>query len=125
VFRKLTHSVFALFLLVSTTGITISMHYCGGKLVTTSIYKEAKSCCDGSKGCCENKTFRYEIKNDYLNPINFENIKVETMDIKFSELSVFNTILFPEVKKTHKVFTDSSPPSSTHTRLSLLQTYLC
>lgn len=124
-FKRLTHIVFALFLLVSTTGITISLHYCGGKLVTTSINKEARSCCDGTKGCCENKTFHYEIKNDFLNPVCFDNIKVETTDIKFSELFILNTVLFPEVKITHKVFTDSSPPSSIHTRLSLLQTYLC
>ena len=74
--RKISHIVLALFLLVSTTGITISMHYCGGKYVSTSINEEAKSCCDGTGGCCENKTLHFEVKDDYVNAVQIENSKI-------------------------------------------------
>jgi len=123
--RKITNIVVALFLLVSTTGITISMHYCGGKYVSSSINKEAKSCCDGSGGCCENKTLHFEVKDDYVNVAQIENSKIVELDILFPILFALNLELLPMEEKTELAFYDSSPPPKIQTRLSLLQTYLC
>ena len=123
--RKISHIVLALFLLVSTTGVTISMHYCGGKYVSTSINKEAKSCCDGSGGCCENKSFHFEVKDDYVNAVQFETTKIVSIDILFPILFAVNSELFPKEINVIKEFFDTSPPHKIQTRLSLLQTYLC
>ena len=79
--RKITHIVLALFLLVSTTGITISMHYCGGEYVSTSINKEAKSCCDSTGGCCENKTMHFEVEDDYVSPVQIDNSKIDRKSV--------------------------------------------
>ncbi|WP_052343005.1 HYC_CC_PP family protein [Saccharicrinis fermentans] len=123
--RKITNIVVALFLLVSTTGITISMHYCGGEYVSTSINKEAKSCCDGTGGCCENKSLHFEVKDDYVNAVQFETTKIVSIDILFPILLAINLELFPEEINVIKEFIDTSPPPKIQTRLSLLQTYLC
>jgi hypothetical protein len=123
--RKITNIVVALFLLVSTTGITISMHYCGGKYVSSSINKEAKPCCDGSGGCCENKTLHFEVKDDYVNVAQIENSKIVELDILFPILFALNLELLPLEEKHELAFYDSSPPPKIQTRLSLLQTYLC
>lgn len=122
--RKITNIVVALFLLVSTTGITISMHYCGGKYVSTSINKEAKSCCDDG-GCCENTNLHFEVKDDYVNGVQIENSKIVELDVLFPILFVLNFELLPLEQKAAVAFHDSSPPPKIQTRLSLLQTYLC
>jgi len=124
-FRKITHIILSVFLMVSTTGITLSMHYCGGKWVSTSINKEAKSCCDGTDGCCENKTIHFEVEDDYVSPIQVDNTKIVELDVLFPILFVLHFELLSEENETFEVFTDASPPPTIQTRLSLLQTFLC
>ena len=123
--RKITHIVLTLFLLVLTTGITISMHYCGGEYVSTSINEEAKSCCDGTDGCCENKSLHFEVEDDYVSSIVVENNTTVELDVLFPILFVLSAELSPEIEVTTKYFNDTSPPPTIQTRLSLLQTYLC
>ena len=124
-FRKITHIILSVFLMVSTTGITLSMHYCGGKWVSTSINKEAKSCCDGTDGCCENKTLHFEVKDDFVSPIQVENIKTVELDVLFPILFVLNFELYNEEAKADDAFYNSSLPQKVQARLALLQKYLC
>lgn len=123
--RQISHIALALFLLFSTAGLTFSMHYCGGNLVSTSINKEAKSCCDGSGGCCENKTLHFEINDDFVNTIQYETAKVVEQDVQFPILFAFNAELFPAEVKSPMVFSDSPSPPTIKKRLSLLQSFLC
>lgn len=124
-FRKITHIILAFFLLVSTTGVTLSMHYCGGELVSSSINKEAKACCDGTGGCCENKTIHFEVEDDYMSPVQVTNIQTVELDILFPILFVLNFELSSNEEIKHVAFYDSLPPPTIQTRLALLQTYLC
>ena len=122
--RKVIHIVLAVFLWVATTGVTFSMHYCRGKLVSTAINKEAKSCCDGSGGCCQTKTVHYEVKNNFVSPvITVANGVLQVQDILFP---IYNTFSFGVPEQSGElilVVNDASPPS-VHSRLALLQTYL-
>lgn len=123
--RKIIHIVLALFLTIASAGVTFSMHYCGGKLVHASINKESKSCCNSSGGCCENKTFHFEIKDNYLCPIQPEIQQNFEQDLFIPVLFTLKVKLLPEIEKPSEIFSDSSPPIATQTKLSLLQTYLC
>ena len=123
--RKTFHIVFSVFLLISTAGISISMHYCGGKLVSASLNKEAKSCCDGVGGCCENKTFQFKINDDFVSPVVFENPENVKLDILFPIIFVYRFASLNEGNRAFRVFMDSSPPPTIQTRLALMQTYLC
>jgi len=124
-YRRIIHIVLSVFLMVATTGITFSMHYCCGQYVSTSINEEAKMCCDGTGGCCENKTIHIEVEDDYVSPIEIDNLKIVALDVLFPILFVLNFDLLPEENETFEVYTDTSPPPIIQTRLSLLQTYLC
>ncbi|MBS2212916.1 hypothetical protein KEM09_15970 [Carboxylicivirga mesophila] len=119
------HIVLSLMLLVSTTGVTFSMHYCGGKYVSTSLFVEADSCCGDGCGCCENKSVHYEVEEDYTGPVISALepaieldllIELFHFEIDAEELSILS------VKRT---FEDISPPLPVAERLSLLQTFLC
>ena len=124
-FRKTTHIVLALFLMIATTGLTFSMHYCGGKLVSMSINKEAKSCCDGTGGCCENKTLQFEVGDDYVSPVQIEDHKIAELDVLFPILFVLNFNLLLEGDEVFEAYDDTSPPPTIQTRLAILQAYLC
>lgn len=124
-FRKITHIILSLFLMVVTTEVTLSMHYCSGELVSTSINKESKSCCDGAGGCCENRTLRLEIDDDYVTPLQlqvFEPFEIVTL---FTILVNLNLESADDESKAVYDLSDSPPPPLTNTRLALLQAYLC
>ncbi len=123
-FRKIAHIVLSVFLMVATIGITFSMHYCGGELISTSINTEAESCCDDG-GCCENKTLHFEVEDDYVSTVQVKNVETVELDILFPILFVLNFELLDEEDKAIEAFSDSSPPPTIQTRLALLQTYLC
>jgi hypothetical protein len=63
--------IFNIFLLIlfitTTTGFTISRHYCGGQLVSIKINSEPKQCCDmGAEGCCQNETKIFKLKENFI-----------------------------------------------------------
>ena len=52
-FKKVIHIIVACFILVSTTGFTISLHYCHNKIYDLALFSPAHSCCEtGSQGHC-------------------------------------------------------------------------
>lgn len=122
--RKLIHIILALFLVVTTMGLTFSMHYCHGELVSTSINKQAKSCCDDG-GCCENKTLHFQIDDDYTCPLQIETKEIVQLDVLLPVISSFYFEFLPQNEIETEVFVDTSPPPSIQTKLALLQTYLC
>jgi len=111
--------------MVATTGLTFSMHYCGGKWISTSINKEAKSCCGDACGNCENKTVHYEVEDDYVSPLALEiNPSIE-LDVLFPLLFAINFKIPSTNNIDVDIIDDTSPPLPVHIRLSLLQTFLC
>ncbi len=62
--RKFSHIILSFTLLVSTMGLVISKHYCGGDLVSVSVNHHSESCC-GMGGCCKNETHIYQVKEDF------------------------------------------------------------
>ncbi|MBN2347412.1 MAG: hypothetical protein JXJ22_01160 [Bacteroidales bacterium] len=124
-FRKLAHIILSLFLLTTTTGITLSKHYCGGKLVSTSLNHHVKSCCD-MDGCCHDETISIQVKNDFVSPSITENTEIAEFSIFFPLVLGFSTEPLNNNESLHPLTSDSSPPGSPdHTKLSFLQTYLC
>ena len=63
---KISHIVIVLLLLVSTTGFSISKHYCENHLVSVAINKNAEPCNNHEDSCCQNFTVHFEVE-DYFN----------------------------------------------------------
>ncbi len=67
--KKLTHLLAILFLLISTSGVSVNSHFCEGKLVSVSIDHEANSCCSGmDKACkkCKDVSHIYKVQDEYV-----------------------------------------------------------
>lgn len=123
--RNISYTFLTLIFLVSTTGISISMHLCKGILVSTSINKETKSCCDGAGGCCENETFVVAVDDDFVSPVHENTIQTIEIDLFLPLFFVVNFFLDSKEESAATAFYDSSPPAAIQPQLALLQTYLC
>lgn len=118
--KKISHILFAVLMLVSTMGLTISKHYCGGNLKSVSIVTEAQSCCDIPTGCCHNENFTIKVEDDF---------SASSFTFDFTQLAVILPIVIQLLEldinnETHGfIAVNAPPPPKIKTVLSDLQTY--
>ena len=74
--RKVIHIVFACFILVSTTGFTINLHYCHEQIYDMAVFSPAHSCCEAGSGA----TCHAPGNMDTSNHCEDESIVVESID---------------------------------------------
>ena len=88
--KKILHVIVLSLFVISTTGFSISRHYCQGKLVSFKINAEAKPGCDMSCGnCCHNETDTYQLKED------FTLVQISTLEADYSiDDILFNPLSF-------------------------------
>jgi hypothetical protein len=63
--RKAGHIFVILMLLLGTTGVTITRHYCAGRLVGTSLFSTPKHCCGGDCPMCHNEKINLRITDNF------------------------------------------------------------
>jgi len=67
--KKALIILLASFYLIIASGVTFSLHYCGGKLKTISLFSNHQEGCCGSKkkskGCCKDKTTIVKVNDSH------------------------------------------------------------
>ncbi len=63
--NKVINIITVCLLLVSTTGFSISRHYCGEALIDVAVNKQAETCCS-NPDCCDTETDYYQLDDDFL-----------------------------------------------------------
>ncbi len=64
--KRLIHILVAGLLLFTTTGFTITKHYCGDNLVEVVVNVVPESCCDmNNGGCCKNESEFFQLSDDF------------------------------------------------------------
>ena len=98
---------------ISSSGATLYVHYCCGKVDRIEFVEKKKSNCPfankiARKGCCDNKQVQLKIKNDY---------KVEAQtQLSFKEYCAYHNYTHPVSEPLFcnynniLSFTDTSPP---------------
>ncbi|WP_320019528.1 hypothetical protein [Labilibaculum manganireducens] len=118
--KKFSHLLLALVIFVVTTGITVSIHYCGGHVKDVSFLAAPKACCEIPQGCCHNEVFTVKIENDF---------SISSYTFDFEQLEVVLPVLIELIKvetplKVRKNFVEYIvPPPKIQTVLSCLQNY--
>jgi len=64
-FKKISHIILIVFLLVYTSGITVYKHYCGANLIKQTVNIVPESCCKGPCKCCHNEEKQYKITDNF------------------------------------------------------------
>ena len=121
--KKIGHIVLSLLLLLATTGMAVSKHYCGDSLVSTVLFGEADPCCE-SGSCCQNESSFYQLDEDFSAPA-FAQIP-QTLELElFIAVAKFDFEIFGESDEK-SFFAERKPPLLTNIQiaLSLKQTWL-
>lgn len=67
--KRVTIIFLSVFYLMIASGLSFSLHYCGGKLKSISLYASAEKTCCGSKkkskGCCKDKTTLLKVEDSH------------------------------------------------------------
>jgi hypothetical protein len=120
--RKITNTFLVLFLFLTTTGFSISFHYCCDSLVSMAVNSNVTPCCPVENGCCDNETQLIQLDENLTTPISDSIQKSETEEIVTLEIMVS----IEDISHHHHVLTentDSSPPSDLQQNLAILQSF--
>lgn len=123
--KGVLNTIVLIILLITTTGFTITRHYCGETLVSVAIEREAEPCCEDDMGdCCHNESETFILEGDFM-PVIFNH---DFHDLTVIELYLnkgLNLDLFcsNEDNTNNCITAFSPPPENIHTLLSRLQSY--
>jgi len=136
-FRKVIHIIFACFILVSTTGFTISLHYCHSEIYDLAVFAPAHSCCEAGSGAtchapgnmdaskhCEDESIVVESTDDYVGSsfaVNLEN--THSLDLLLTANVLFH-VQGPDNEVLIEPPWHKEPPPYQEVVLSQIQSYL-
>ena len=113
-------------LILATTGLSISKHYCGSSLVRTTLGTEAESCMPGmdmGHGCCDEKTETLVVDDDFQ--ITKSHIQVSTeYDLLVAYLMTELVALAIESPLEPLIAFDTGPPVGTEPLYLVVQSFL-
>ena len=111
-------------LLVSTTGFSVSEHFCGTNLVSVEINQEAEPCCDNEM-CCHSEMQFFQLDEDYVTTqFRFEYLSSALDKVNFVEFSTWNDLYDVTIENHSFRVAESPPPTEQGIRLSALQRYM-
>lgn len=71
-FAKIFIAFVAIVYVMSTIGVSVFSHYCGGELEKVTLFSKTKSCCGGEEeedmtddGCCKNELVHVSFQKDF------------------------------------------------------------
>ncbi|MEZ5011652.1 MAG: hypothetical protein R2744_08680 [Bacteroidales bacterium] len=110
--------VISMLLLVSTTGVTVTRHYCGNNLRSVSLLEQPSPCCD-DPGCCHNEYETIKVKDEFS--VSSSHFNFELFDLQVP-VTGYETVA--ELYHFVRVFSDSPSPPDLSSRLSILQSFI-
>jgi uncharacterized protein (DUF779 family) len=110
-FKAFLNIIIAANLFVTTTGFTISRHYCGDELSGIAIDHKAPSCCDSSCHKCHTEEHFVKLEQDLTTPVHFEKLQIAQLDLMVPTFIIFDQ---EPVNHTQEVaYKSESPPGRT------------
>lgn len=65
-FKRISHIIVSVLLLIATTGFTTYSHFCGEELLAESMQTNKNDCCDVASTCCHEEAEILQIDTEYL-----------------------------------------------------------
>lgn len=122
-FKAVGHIFLSLLLLISTTGIAVSRHYCGGEIVSTTVLVEASSCC-GSDSCCKNEIELIQLDVEYSVSSTVVVPSSVKIDLFGFSLAIFDLNVEEILLEDEFIISDLPPPPKIQALLANIQSYL-
>jgi hypothetical protein len=86
-FSKIFIAFVAIIYVLSTVGVSVFSHYCGGELEKITLFSKTKSCCDGEEeeetedGCCKNELVHVSFQKDFTFYTFIKSIKAPIVEL--------------------------------------------
>ena len=141
--RKISHISFVILLLISTTVMTVNLHFCKQKLYDIGVFSQAENCCMPNEKQHNNTKYHHQcdMNNHKKSDCQDETIRIESIDdfvvsssnFDFNNLSFLNLFILnsmvADLFNSSNLSVDEIPernisPPKIQVVLSLLQTYL-
>lgn len=119
--QKIMHIIFAILLILGSSGMSISKHYCGNTLKAVSINSIPDNCCDTSSNCCHNESITIKLEQDFSIVSTVFDFNTSMLILPSSAKLMFNEVLAEGFYTTNSW---EGPPPKIQTVLSKLQVYL-
>ncbi|MBN1387842.1 MAG: hypothetical protein JW965_05300 [Bacteroidales bacterium] len=120
-FRKLLYIVIAIILLFTTSGISISKHFCGDNLQSVTLMNIPDPCCD-SGSCCHTETQFFKLEGD-LTIASIEYFKISLIPVFFREVRE-ETIIKAVIPEALNNNWENIHPPGGREHLPMLQSFL-
>lgn len=120
--RRVLHIILVVTVVLLTSGVTITRHFCGDRLRSVALMTTPQSCCD-MEGCCHNETVTILIEDEFTpvyadvlsHEVVIELFPVQLADMSEAGLSTVNPHLNSIIKP---------PPIPLGERLASLQVFI-
>lgn len=118
---KILHISIAFLLLISTLGITINKHFCGNRLISSSIFSAPNSCCNGNCGKCHNESQNIRITDAFES--SFMNVIAENQFVCLQIFSFNRDFQVDYTRDIKNQFANDISPHPIKNTASLLQSF--
>ena len=118
IMKRVAVSFFALFYLLVTTGLTLDVHYCGGKMVDIEVLGNADHCCSKVKTSCPREEKNNCCKDETV-VVQLDQWQIVS---NLASLDVIPVVVGNEIRNTqtrdipvatlHQIFNDLPPPKT-------------
>lgn len=92
--KRLVHLFLAFLILVSTSGVTIYHHYCGQKLISTTIDVKPDDCCGSGCKDCRTDVINLKVKTKVIvteASFTFKPVQTDLPDFSFVPVDLFTS----------------------------------
>jgi len=123
--KRISHILISLLLILATTGVTFTRHYCGDHLISSSVLGKAHNCCGTHCKSCHTEISTVKVSDNFVSSV----IKIDQpQQLSLDWLVAPSVDLFSSVNNNNlspnKLFINSSPPIADNTA-ALLQIFRC
>lgn len=115
--KKIFHITLSLMLLVATTGMAISKHYCGGELYKVEVGMQKIHCCDDPQDmpddCCADQHVTFQLPQ--------EDFQLSQFDFEVTHLALIAALPYLDFSALFADQEDFTPPFDPYTSPPIAQ----
>ena len=123
--KRISHILVSLLLIIATTGVTFTRHYCGDHLISSSVLGKAHNCCGTHCNSCHTEVSSYKVADNFTaSEFKIDLAQQLTLDWLATPCIDLFSISIESYFSVNKFLFNSSPPIAENT-LALLQIFRC
>ena len=123
--KRISHILISLLLIIATTGVTFTRHYCGGNLISSSLLGKTHNCCGTHCKSCHTEVSTYKVADNFAaTTFKIDHAQELTLDWLISPAVDLFSASIDHYFSVNKLLFNSSPPIAENPS-AFLQIFRC